>query len=112
MRRNAHPEYIASLLEKNIPEGTRLVLNADDIISSSIAPKNKRVYFGIEPLPDEPPARGNIVIDARLCPACGAKLEYLFRRYNHIARPLPRLRAEISRTGLTGWFRLTAKAER
>ncbi len=84
MRRNAHPEYIAALLEKYIPESTRLVLNADDIISSSIAPKNKRAYFGIDPLPIEPPERGNIVIDARLCPACGAKLEYLFRRYNHI----------------------------
>ncbi len=86
MRRNAHPEYIASILSSNIPEETRLVLNADELISSMVAPKNRRAYFGVDPLPFEPQMRDNIVIDARICPSCGAKLEYSFRRYNHIGR--------------------------
>lgn len=86
MRRNAHPEYIASLLNSNIPENTRLILNADELISSMTAPDNQRAYFGIEPLPFEPPSRENIVIDSRICPVCGAKLDYSFRRYNHIGR--------------------------
>jgi UDP-N-acetylmuramyl tripeptide synthase len=84
MRRNAHPEYIASLLEKNIPSKTRLILNADDLISANVSPLNTRAYFGIDPLSFEPPVRDNIVIDVRTCPVCGSKLEYSFRRYNHI----------------------------
>ena len=46
--RNGHPEYIAGILDRYIPDSTKLVLNADDLISSAIAPKNSRVYFGIE----------------------------------------------------------------
>ena len=86
MRRNAHPEYISSILNSNIPEGTRLILNSDELISSMVAPKNTRAYFGVDPLPFEPQMRDNIVIDARICPSCGAKLEYSFRRYNHIGK--------------------------
>lgn len=86
MRRNAHPEYIAGLLNANIPPTTKLILNADELISSSLMPLNYRAYFGIDPLPDEPPVRDNIVIDARICPLCGGRLEYDFRRYNHIGR--------------------------
>ncbi len=86
MRRNAHPEYIAGLLDKYIPAETRLILNGDDPISSNVAKLNSRVYFGIDPLPFEPPVRENLVVDARLCPVCGEPIEYDFRRYNHIGR--------------------------
>ena len=86
MRRNAHPEYIASLLEGNIVPSTRLILNADDPISSGIAPLNSRVYFGMDPLPTEPPLRENLVHDVRICPVCGDKAVYSFRRYHHIGR--------------------------
>ena len=86
MRRNAHPEYIASLLDRYIPVETRLILNADDPISSNVAKLNSRVYFGIDPLPFEPPVRENLVVDARLCPICGEPIQYDFRRYNHIGR--------------------------
>ena len=86
MRRNAHPEYIASLLDEYIPTETRLILNGDDPISSNVAKLNSRVYFSIDPLPFEPPARENLVVDARLCPVCGEPIEYDFRRYNHIGR--------------------------
>ena len=86
MRRNAHPEYIASLLDRYIPKETRLILNGDDPISSNVAKLNSRVYFGIDPLPFEPPVRENLVVDARLCPVCGEAIQYDFRRYNHIGR--------------------------
>ena len=86
MRRNAHPEYIASLLDRYIPVETCLILNADDPISSNVAKLNSRVYFGIDPLPFEPPVRENLVVDARLCPICGEPIQYDFRRYNHIGR--------------------------
>ena len=86
MRRNAHPEYIASMLEAHIPSGTRLVLNSDDPISSSLAPLSSRSYFSIAQLPFEPPFRENRVLDVRICPVCGESVTYDFRRYHHIGR--------------------------
>ncbi len=86
MRRNAHAEYIADLLTKYIPKSTKLILNADDLISSMISPENDRVTFGIAPLEGEPPQRDSIVCDARVCPRCDTALVYDFRRYNHIGR--------------------------
>src|SRR5574344_398569 len=35
IRRNAHPEYISSIINKQLPKETTLILNADDLISSS-----------------------------------------------------------------------------
>ena len=84
MRRNAHPEYIMSLLEQNIPAATRLVLNADDPISCRVAPLNSRAYFGMDVQPFEPPVRENLVQDVRYCPVCCEQIVYDFRRYNHI----------------------------
>ena len=46
--RNAHPQYIADFLTGSVPPDTKLILNADDLISASVAPGNPRVYFGIE----------------------------------------------------------------
>ena len=86
MRRNAHPEYIASLLDRFIDPSTKLILNADDPISSGVAPLNGRRYFSIDALPFEPPLRDNLVQDARICPVCGEPLRYSFRRYHHIGR--------------------------
>lgn len=86
MRRNAHPEYIAGIISSAVPADTELILNADDLISCSIAPQNKRVYFGIRPLDGEKEGRRNIVQDINICPVCGAPLEYSFRRYHHIGR--------------------------
>ena len=86
MRRNAHPEYIADFLTSGIPEGTELLLNADDLISCSVAPECPRTYFSFDPQPFDREAWDNIVMDVRLCPECGAQLEWDFRRYNHIGR--------------------------
>ena len=86
MRRNAHPQYIADILTKYIPRESKLILNADDLISSAVAPGNDRCYFGISRLPNEPEARENIVRDVRICPNCAGLLEYDFRRYNHIGQ--------------------------
>lgn len=86
MRRNAHPQYIADILSKYIPRESKLILNADDLISSAIAPQNERCYFGIKHLDNEPAARENIVQDVRICPNCSERLVYDFRRYNHIGQ--------------------------
>ncbi len=85
-KRNAHVEFILDILNTYIPDSTRLVLNADDPLCASLKPENRRVFFGIDPLPGEEPERNNIVQDARTCPRCGATLEWEFRRYHHIGR--------------------------
>ncbi len=86
MRRNAHPEYIADLMEKGIVPSTHLILNADDPISSSLAPLNSRTLFSVDKLSQEPPARENLVQDVQICPVCGERIVYDFRRYHHIGR--------------------------
>ena len=85
-RRNAHVEYIFSILDSNIPDQTHLVLNADDLISSSLKKGNPRTYFGMEPLEGEQLPEINIVRDITACPVCNSPLEYRFLRYNHIGR--------------------------
>ena len=86
MRRNAHPEYIASLMDASLDPATHLILNADDPISSSLAPLNSRTLFSVDKLPQEPPLRENIVQDVQICPVCGERIVYDFRRYHHIGR--------------------------
>ena len=86
MRRNAHPEYIADLMASSIPSPTHLILNADDPISSSLAPLNSRTLFSVDKLPQEPPLRDNLVQDVQICPVCGERIIYDFRRYHHIGK--------------------------
>ncbi len=51
--RNAHAEFIADIISRSVPASSRLVLNADDLISCGLAPENERVYFGIDRLPTD-----------------------------------------------------------
>ena len=62
-KRNAHPEFISQVLNTYIPAQTKMILNGDDLISGRLAPDNERVYFGIEPQPDEVPITDNIIND-------------------------------------------------
>ncbi len=86
MKRNAHTEFIFNVLNSNIPEKTKLVLNGDDLISSRLAEKNPRTHFGIAKLPNENPTADNIICDIVNCPKCGNRLDFSFRHYNHIGR--------------------------
>ena len=85
-KRNAHVEFILDILNQYIPDSTRLVLNADDLLCSSLKPHNRRAFFGIDLLPGEVPEPRNLVQDVRSCPQCGSPLEWEFRRYHHIGR--------------------------
>ncbi len=86
MRRNAHPEYIAALMDSSIDRATHLILNADDPISSSLAPLNSRTLFSVDKLTQDPPLRENLVQDVQICPVCGERIIYDFRRYHHIGK--------------------------
>ena len=84
--RNAHPEYIRWLLEKYVPQTTKLVLNADDLMSCYMLPDNDRVYFGIEKLPTDTVKCHNLIDDLQICPKCDHKLKYEYRRYSNVGR--------------------------
>ena len=82
--RNAHPGYIADVLTNAMPEKTKLILNADDLISGNVAGNNPRVYFGIDRLPNDGITYEGLLNDMRICPKCTGKLKYNYLRYNHI----------------------------
>jgi UDP-N-acetylmuramyl pentapeptide synthase len=84
--RNAHPYFIADVLTRSIPRSSKMVLNADDLISSSVSPENERVYFGIDRLKSDVTECINLIDDVRICPRCSTRLEYAYRRYHHIGK--------------------------
>lgn len=84
--RNAHPAFIADIISRAVPAGTKLILNADDLISSGVAPENPRVHFGIRPMDTDVIDCVNRINDMRICPRCQGKLVYDYRRYHHIGR--------------------------
>lgn len=86
---NAHPEYIASIVSDGIPAETRLILNADDLISSRVAPQvpiEQKHFFGLDRLPTDTAECVSLVNDARVCPVCQAPLIYDTVKYHHIGR--------------------------
>lgn len=86
IRRSAHAEYIADLLTESLPESTKLILNADDLISGNLAPDNERIYYGIDRMPEDTTECRNVVNDIQICPKCHAPLKYEYRRYHHIGK--------------------------
>lgn len=84
--RNAHPAYIADILTACIPQGAKMILNADDLISAGVSPENERVYFGIDRMEGDVQDCINLIDDVRICPRCHAKLKYEYRRYHHIGK--------------------------
>lgn len=84
--RNGHPEYIGRVLTKYIPEETKLILNGDDLLSANVAPKNKRVYFGIEKMEGDLNECETMLNDMQICPVCHNRLEYEYVRYSSIGK--------------------------
>lgn len=86
LARNAHTEFISYIINSAIPETTKVVLNADDLVCAALAPNNKnRIYFGLDI--DKSHEEGPLYLqDIVYCPECGALLEAEYIRYNHIGR--------------------------
>lgn len=85
-KRNAHSEFIVSILTQQIPKESYLILNGEDLISNHLAPKNNRVYFGIECETSTSTPNDNIIQDMVICPICNTPLNYEYTRYNHIGK--------------------------
>ena len=86
LARNAHTEFISYIINTAIPETTKVVLNADDLVCATLAPNNKyRIYFGldVDKVHEDTPL---YLQDIVYCPECGALLDAEYLRYNHIGR--------------------------
>lgn len=86
LNRNAHPEFICDLLTGCIPETTHLVLNGDDLLSANVAPSNTRAYYALCPLDTDVTDCINIIDDMRICPECGGKMVFDYRRYHSVGK--------------------------
>jgi len=84
--RNAHPEFIFSVIDRYIPADTHMILNADDPISSRLAINNERTYFSIGRMDSDRDECVNIIQDMRMCPSCHHMLEYEYVRYHQIGK--------------------------
>ena len=86
VKRNAHTDFISFIINKAIPAGTKLILNADDTVCAHLGPNNPdRTYFGISAEAPEDHAMP-FLRDIVYCPACGTLLDSEYIRYNHIGR--------------------------
>ena len=83
MKTNSTVDYIYKKIKEGIPERTKVVLNADDLLVSTLGENRPHVYFGIK---DKIPNHNTKLIfnDMIYCPKCGNKLEYKDTKYFHI----------------------------
>ncbi len=85
--RNANPDFIFSVMDANIPAGTKLILNADDMISCRLGANTaNRVFYSIGRLEDDTAEPQGIVCDLTACPKCGSKLTYDYCHLRHLGR--------------------------
>jgi UDP-N-acetylmuramyl tripeptide synthase len=86
LTRNGNVDVIISKLTEAIKPKTKLILNANDPISSLLAPDNERVYYCMDKTNESSPVPLNITHDAKVCPKCFGKMKYEFFHYNHIGK--------------------------
>ncbi len=84
LKRNAHPDYIFSVIDTYCPDTTKLILNADEQCCSRLKEQNYRVYYGIGKQEDDKQEPYNLIADYTVCPKCGTKLQFDYLRYHHI----------------------------
>lgn len=86
IRRNAYPSYIKSIMTEaiNSVPNAKLILNADDPLSSFIDCKNEKVYFSIEKEYDG--VRSYNAEDFKICPKCYSEVKYIYQHYRHIGK--------------------------
>jgi UDP-N-acetylmuramyl tripeptide synthase len=89
IKRNAHPDYIAWILSSAMPADTDLVLNADDLIASSLgSDSNPRSYFAVDRLPSDGERPVGAAVDVAICPVCDHLLDWEYWRFNHIGKAI------------------------
>lgn len=86
LTRNGNVDVIISKLTEAIKPNTKLILNANDPISSMLAPDNERVYYSMDKTVLSTEESVNITHDCKVCPKCFAPMNYEYFHYNHIGK--------------------------
>ena len=85
LTRNGHPEWVYDAILPAIHPDTKLILNADDPLSSCFAKGQKDVkWFGLDRCSISVDAPTGMYHDGAYCPLCHAHMEYDYVHYNHI----------------------------
>ncbi len=85
LTRNGHPEWVFDALQPAMFPETRLILNADDPLSSYFGVgRDNVVRFGLDrcSLSTEEPS--GAYHDGAYCPVCKSPMEYRYYHFNHI----------------------------
>ena len=87
IRRNSYPEYIFSKINDatNKSTSTKLILNADDPISSLLGRNNEKIYISMDKF-DNSEVYENISPDFITCPRCNSIVKYEYKHYRHIGK--------------------------
>ena len=83
--RVAHVDCLFDALQRSLSPKSTLILNADDLISSQLAPSSPHVYYGVDWHEEKEPYP-TLANDLILCPRCDHKLDYDYVQYNHIGK--------------------------
>ncbi len=86
MGRNGHTDYVFSKINSGLPEKVKLILNADDLISSQLGRNKERVFFSIKQLKNESSKRIVRKSEIKICPNCLSDLNFDFVRYHHVGK--------------------------
>lgn len=87
LTRNGHPEYIFDVIKEAGLEDIKLVLNADDPLSSLFGINRDDVtYFGINKTAIAAKENDGIYDDGIYCPNCKTKLLYEYHTFAHLGR--------------------------
>ena len=85
LTRNGHPEWVYDAILPAIHPDTKLILNADDPLSSCFAQGQKAVkWFGLDKCSISVDAPTGMYHDGAYCPLCHAPMTYDYVHYNHI----------------------------
>ncbi len=85
LTRNGHPEWVYDAILPAIHPETKLILNADDPLSSCFARGQKDVkWFGLDKCFISTDAPTGVYHDGAYCPVCHAPMTYDYVHYNHI----------------------------
>ncbi|MBR2673969.1 MAG: DUF1727 domain-containing protein [Mogibacterium sp.] len=87
IRRNAYPDYIFDRMDKGIGKykDVKVVLHANDPLSSGLGAGNPRIYIGAEKIYSRS-AYAGFSNEFLTCPNCNSTIEYEFRHYRHVGR--------------------------
>ncbi|WP_367186342.1 MurT ligase domain-containing protein [Oscillibacter sp.] len=85
LTRNGHPEWVYDAILPAIHPETKLILNADDPLSSCFGAGHEAVkWFGLSRCSISCDAPTGVYHDGAYCPLCHAPMEYDYVHYNHI----------------------------